>query len=119
MGVAALKLSARDDDDDDDDDEGVRGGEGKRGGGEKAARVKQREVDEAFELFVGEGRGGGDGGGVITMETLRQVARVLKEDVSEEVLRDMVLEANGGKGVRAGVGRGKFGEVMRRAGVLR
>lgn len=53
------------------------------------------------------------------MSTLKRVAAVLKEDVDEKVLRDMILEANGGKGVRVGVGRAEFGEVMRRAGVLR
>ncbi|KAL8753856.1 MAG: hypothetical protein Q9184_005296 [Pyrenodesmia sp. 2 TL-2023] len=91
VGVAALKLGARDEGD------------------------KQGEVDEAFRLFLGEGRGED----VITMATLKRVATVLKEDVDEKVLRDMILEANGGKGVRVGVGREQFGEVMRRAGVLR
>ncbi|KAL8916012.1 MAG: hypothetical protein Q9208_008743 [Pyrenodesmia sp. 3 TL-2023] len=91
VGVAALKLGARDEGD------------------------KQGEVDEAFELFLGEGRGED----VITIATLKRVAAVLKEDVDEKVLRDMVLEANGGRGVRAGVGRTEFGEVMRRAGALR
>ncbi|KAI4126859.1 MAG: hypothetical protein LQ338_003532 [Usnochroma carphineum] len=102
VGVAALKLSSRDDSE------------------------RQDEIDEAFRLFLGEGRGrreGGEGSGaeedVITMSTLKRVAAVLKEDVDEKVLRDMILEANGGKGVRVGVGRAEFGEVMRRAGVLR
>lgn len=39
--------------------------------------------------------------------------------VTEEVLRDMILEANGGAGVGAGVGKGEFDGVMRRAGVWR
>lgn len=65
-------------------------------------------------------RGDGDGrGDVITVQTLKRVAKVLKEDVDEKVLRDMILEANGGAGVRRGVGRGEFGEVMGRAGVLK
>lgn len=78
-------------------------------------------------MFLGEGnglRGGGGAGGtgneeVITIKTLKKVAEVLKEDVDEKVLRDMILEANGGRGVRQGVGKEEFGEVMRRAGVLR
>ncbi|KAI4170594.1 MAG: hypothetical protein LQ343_004826 [Gyalolechia ehrenbergii] len=103
FGVAALKFSSRDEGD------------------------KQAEIDEAFALFLGEGnglRGGGGAGGtgneeVITIKTLKKVAEVLKEDVDEKVLRDMILEANGGRGVRQGVGKEEFGEVMRRAGVLR
>ena len=76
-------------------------------------------------MFLGEGKKGGrktgeddddEGEGIITMQTLKRVAKVLKEDVDEKVLRDMILEANGGAGVRKGVGRREFGEVMRRAG---
>jgi hydroxyacylglutathione hydrolase len=47
------------------------------------------------------------------------VAAVLKEDVDEEVLRDMILEANGGVGVARGVGEEEFDGVMRSAGVWR
>ncbi|KAL8728823.1 MAG: hypothetical protein Q9166_005140 [cf. Caloplaca sp. 2 TL-2023] len=102
LAVAALKLNSRD-------------------GGEED---REAEIDEAFRLFLGEGKGmrGGDGEAgeeVITIQTLKKVAKVLKEDVDEKVLRDMILEANGGVGVRKGVGRGEFGEVMRRAGVLK
>lgn len=43
----------------------------------------------------------------------------MREDVGEELLRDMVLEGNGGTGVERGVGRGEFDDVMRRAGVWR
>ena len=55
------------------------------------------------------------------MNTLRRVARELKMDgeVGEAVLRDMILEANGGSGVGAGVGRDQFEGVMRRAGVFK
>jgi hypothetical protein len=52
------------------------------------------------------------------MSHLRRVARELKEDVSEEVLRDMILEANGGASVARGVKREEFEGVMRRAGVF-
>ena len=47
---------------------------------------------------------------------MKTVARALKEDVDEEVLRDMILEANGGAGVGKGVERDEFEGVMRRAG---
>ncbi|KAL8889095.1 MAG: hypothetical protein Q9192_006073, partial [Flavoplaca navasiana] len=107
VAVAALKLNAQSSNDDNEE--------------EKAA-----EIEEAFQLFLGEGKKGGrktgegdEGEGVITMQTLKRVAKVLKEDVDEKVLRDMILEANGGAGVRKGVGRREFGEVMRRAGVLK
>jgi Ca2+-binding EF-hand superfamily protein len=75
------------------------------------------EVEKAWRLFVK----GGDGGGEqrITMQTLRRVARELKEDVDEQVLRDMIAEANGGLGVREGVRLMEFEGVMRRAGVFR
>ncbi|KAB5563200.1 Las1-like protein [Coniochaeta sp. 2T2.1] len=75
----------------------------------------QEEVDDAFKLFTGaEGEGG-----KITLAHLKRVAAVLKEEVDEGVLRDMILEANGGAGVGVGVGREEFEGVMRRAGVWR
>ncbi|KAM0285992.1 hypothetical protein ACHAQH_001181 [Verticillium albo-atrum] len=89
LAIAALKLHARADDD----------------------GAREAEVDEAFRLFSG-----GRGEGVITLGDLKRVAAVLKEDVDESVLRDMVLEANAGAGVQVGVGRTEFEEVMRRAG---
>ncbi|KAL2760540.1 hypothetical protein ACRALDRAFT_2024498 [Sodiomyces alcalophilus JCM 7366] len=55
--------------------------------------------------------------GVITLGDLKRVAAVLKEDVGDDVLRDMILEANAGAGVQAGVAREEFEDVMRRAGV--
>jgi hypothetical protein len=73
-----------------------------------------QEVDEAFSLFTA---GGGED--KITIATLKRVARALKEDVSEELLRDMILEANGGSGVGKGVEKDEFEGVMRRAGVWR
>jgi Ca2+-binding EF-hand superfamily protein len=80
-----------------------------------------QEVDEAFDLFTQGGNHGGNAGeeGKITMATLQRVAKLLKEDVSEELLRDMILEANGGSGVGKGVQRDEFEAVMRRAGVWR
>ena len=53
------------------------------------------------------------------MATLKGVAKALKEDVDEDVLRDMIIEANGGAGVGMGVERDEFESVLRRAGVWR
>ncbi|KAK1729941.1 beta-lactamase-like protein [Colletotrichum acutatum] len=94
-----------------------------RGGGE----ARRREVEEAFGLFTGAGAGAGGSSAsasagqrdVITIADLKRVAAVLREDVKDEVLRDMILEANGGAGVGKGVRRDEFEEVMRRAGVWR
>lgn len=150
MAVAALQLSVVDSEDEEDDDDGDDGadndddddGDGyaissrkdaasydtRRSKGKGKAKAKAnnrstsgREIDEAFRLFVGGGRGEGndDREYVITMGALRRVARELKEDVAEGVLRDMILEANGGVGVGKGVRRGEFEAVMRRAGVFR
>ncbi|KAK4181446.1 hypothetical protein QBC36DRAFT_306236 [Triangularia setosa] len=73
------------------------------------------EVDEAFGLFTNKGSN------AITLANLKRVARLLKmeEEVSEEVLKDMILEANGGAGVGKGVRREEFEAVLRRAGVWR
>ncbi|KAK1831557.1 Las1-like protein [Podospora conica] len=98
VGVCALKLQAREPPSD---------------------AAHEAEVDEAFALFAGAG-GGGGAQKVITLGQLKRVAALLRaEDVSEEVLRDMILEANGGAGVGKGVGRDEFDGVMRRAGVWR
>ncbi|KLJ06757.1 hypothetical protein EMPG_17751 [Blastomyces silverae] len=70
------------------------------------------EVEHAYRLFT---RGTV---GPISVAHLRRVARDLKEDVSEELLRDMVREANGGDGLHAGVSLEQFREVMVRAGVF-
>ncbi|KAI1214906.1 calmodulin [Annulohypoxylon truncatum] len=92
VAICALKLHARS------------GG----GGGPDAD-----EVDEAFRLFTG-GNGGEDA--KLTLAHLKRVAMTLKQDVDEALLKDMILEANGGAGVGKGVGRAEFEEVMRRAG---
>ncbi|KAI9898311.1 hypothetical protein N3K66_006671 [Trichothecium roseum] len=83
---------------------------------------RDAELAEAFRLFTnGAGSGSGEGGdgGPITLAHLRRVAAVLKEDVDEEVLKDMILEANGGAGVARGVRLDEFDQVMRSAGVWR
>ncbi|ROW06191.1 hypothetical protein VMCG_04519 [Cytospora schulzeri] len=108
VAICALKLHARD----------------------QTSETHVSEVDEAFSLFTGTGTTGGGGGGgasqqqqqqssVITMAHLRRVAAVLKEEVDDDLLRDMILEANGGAGVGRGVKKGDFENVMRRAGVWR
>ena len=90
VGICGLKLSQK-------------GGEG----------VSEKEVEDAFRLFASGGEE------TITLAMLKRVARLLKEDVDEQVLKDMVLEANGGAGVGKGVARDEFEGVMRRAGVWR
>ncbi|KAI9687788.1 MAG: hypothetical protein M1822_001868 [Bathelium mastoideum] len=92
VAVAALKLHARD--------------------SNSSTEEREAEVAAAFRLFTG-----GEGE-VITLAHLRRVARELREEVDERVLRDMIVEANGGEGVGRGVGVGEFEGVMRRAGVF-
>jgi Ca2+-binding EF-hand superfamily protein len=71
------------------------------------------EVDDAYQLFT---RGGN---GPISLNHLRRIARELKEDsVGDELLKDMILEANGGAGLSAGVTLEQFHDVMTRAGVF-
>lgn len=78
-----------------------------------------QEVDEAFSLFTGQ-RPSSSQNQVITLAHLKRVAKVLKEEnVSDDLLRDMILEANGGAGVGRGVRKDEFDNVLRRAGVWR
>ena len=93
LSVAALKLRSKDGQEDDEQ--------------------KAQEAEEAYRLFTGGTEG------PIGLAQLRRVARVLREDVPEEVLKDMILEANGGAEIARGVGREEFREVMTRAGVFR
>ncbi|KAI1076257.1 calmodulin [Whalleya microplaca] len=102
LAICALKLHARDDND----------------GGPESSEAHRAEVDEAFRLFAGDG-GGGSGSGsndTLTLAHLKRVAMTLKQDVDDALLKDMILEANGGAGVGRGVARSEFEEVMRRAG---
>ena len=49
------------------------------------------------------------------------MARELKEDVSDDILSDMILEANGLHGkeaLRRGVDIAEFEQVMKKAGVF-
>ncbi|PVH99436.1 EF-hand superfamily Ca2+-modulated protein [Periconia macrospinosa] len=88
--------------------------------GEGAGQYREsnaQEVQAAFRLFTH------GGAGPITLAHLRRVAKELKEDVPDSVLRDMILEANGGvkgkgKGKDVGsVGIEEFESVMKRAGI--
>lgn len=98
MAICALKMHARD-----------------RTGG-----AHEQEVDEAFSLFTNNGAGdAAPAVPAITMAHLRRVAATLKEEVGDDLLRDMILEANGGAGVGKGVNKDEFEGVMRRAGVWR
>ncbi|KAK8157312.1 EF-hand superfamily Ca2+-modulated protein [Phyllosticta citrichinensis] len=114
-GYAAVLMHEREaqggDGDGDDDD-----AEYNEGDGEGA--VNRREVREAYRLF----KGAGQAQGPITVADLKRVARELREDVDDDTLWDMVLEANGEARGKAGVAKGvtleEFESVMRRAGVF-
>jgi Ca2+-binding EF-hand superfamily protein len=88
VAVAALKLHAKHNDPD----------------------AMNEEVLKAYKLFTKDQERD------ITLTDLRRIARELREDVPESVLKDMIREATGG-GV-GGVGMEDFEGVMRRAGVL-
>lgn len=72
------------------------------------------EVQAAYRLFTHGGPG------PITLAHLRRVAKELREEVPDELLKDMIREANGGmnsKGNPGGVGLDEFESVMKRAGL--
>jgi Ca2+-binding EF-hand superfamily protein len=72
------------------------------------------EVQDAYNLFTN------NTSGPISLAHLRRVARLLKEEVSDDVLKDMLVEANGETrdGWKRGVGVEDFEGVMKRAGVF-
>jgi Ca2+-binding EF-hand superfamily protein len=72
------KEAGSDEDMDDDDDSNFQG------------ESNAEEVSAGYQLFTH------GGAGPITLGHLRRVAKELREDVPDEVLRDMILEANGG-----------------------
>ncbi|KAJ5279236.1 pisatin demethylase [Penicillium angulare] len=89
VSVAAAKLRSRDDD------------------------SMAAEVDDAYNLFTKGSTG------PISLGHLRRIARELKEDsVDDNLLKDMIMEANGGAGLNAGVTLEQFHDVMSRAGVF-
>lgn len=88
VAIAALKLHARHDDPD----------------------AQNEEAERAYALFTrGQERD-------ITINDLRRVAKELREDVPENVLKDMIREATGGG--LGGVNMEDFEGVMTRAGVF-
>ncbi|KAL2413539.1 hypothetical protein ABEF95_002057 [Exophiala dermatitidis] len=81
----------------------------------KTDETRAEEVETAFNLFH-PGQAAAEQ--VIRLQDLRAVAKLLKEDVSDDVLKAMILEANGGKGVGRGVNMEDFRAIMTRAGVF-
>ena len=113
------------------EDEGTARSEGKGKGKARAKPSKQErdqaEIDHAFALFTtqiptsGKFEPGPQEGKRITLADLKRVARELREDVDESVLKMMMQEANGAEGnaaIISGVGRDEFEAVMKRAGVF-
>ncbi|KXT10625.1 hypothetical protein AC579_6626 [Pseudocercospora musae] len=78
--------------------------------GEADEERQQEEVDKAYALFVnGQDR-------PITIADLKRISKELREDVPDNVLKDMIREATGGS--LGGVSKENFESVMRRAGVF-
>ena len=80
----------------------------------RSEEEQRDEVEAAFKLFTS-----GSSDGKITFATLRRVAKELKENTDDQLLKDMIQEANGGAGIGQGVDMDQFEGVMRRAGVLK
>lgn len=110
ISYAAIAIHSKDEDEDEDN-------EGDEDNDEENyhSESNQEEVRAAFRLFTHGAPG------PITLAHLRRVAKELKEDVPDDVLMDMIREANGGvkgKGKDVGsVGEEEFESVLRRAGV--
>lgn len=120
----------------DDDAPSTRGGKaGKTGKNQKSTKQQQQqsEIDHAFALFTtpvsqlgtstakGKGKAGSEETRPITLADLKRVARELREEVDDKVLKLMIEEANGqagAGGLARGVGREDFEGVMKRAGVF-
>ncbi|KAF2453641.1 hypothetical protein BDY21DRAFT_355616 [Lineolata rhizophorae] len=117
LELAAIYLNQQErDPEDQSSEEGINS----RVSSREATRIP-REAYEAFELFKHGNRG------PITLSHLRKVARELREEISDDILKDMILEANGGvrddntrtRGeVERGVQLEDFVSVMCRAGVF-
>lgn len=115
-----------DDEEEDEDEEPVTKRKPKGKGKGKARAISEDSEDqraniaEAFALFTR-----GTGGGAITIAHLRRIAKDLKQEIDDQQLKDMILEANGGIEANGGAGdwrRGvtieEFEHVMKRAGVF-
>lgn len=103
LSYAAIAMHTKDEGSEDDDDE------------EFQAESNAEELSAAYRLFTHGGTG------PITIAHLRRVARELREDVPDDVLKDMILEANSGVKGRGkdigGVSLEEFESVMKRAGL--
>jgi Ca2+-binding EF-hand superfamily protein len=103
LAYTAIAMHTKEDGSEEDEDE------------EFHVESNTEEVSAAYRLFTH------GGSGPITMAHLKRVAKELREDVPDDVLKDMILEANGGvkgKGGHAGgVSLEEFEEVMKRAGL--
>ncbi|KAF2434067.1 calmodulin [Tothia fuscella] len=73
-----------------------------------------QEVQDSYNLFTANKPG------PITLVHLRRICALLKEEVDDQLLKDMLAEANGEgrEGWRRGVNLDAFEDVMRRAGVF-
>ncbi|RPB23615.1 EF-hand [Terfezia boudieri ATCC MYA-4762] len=71
-------------------------------------RDEQAELERAYRLFTN------NTDGPITIFDLKRIARELKENVTDEQLTDMLMEASGGMTVNLN----EFEGVMKRAGAL-
>jgi hypothetical protein len=85
-------------------------------GQKSKGKAKEDSMYEAFRLFTHGSNG------PITIQHLRAVAREIRaeNDVDDDMLKAMILEANGGTGeagVREGVPWENFAKIMRRAGI--
>lgn len=106
FGYAAIAMHAQQPGSDDEED-------GDQGESQDEGSVE--EINAAYRLFTHGAPG------PITLAHLRRVAKELREDVTDDVLKDMILEANGGvqgKGRDVGgVSLEEFASVMKRAGL--
>lgn len=103
LSYAAIAMHTKEDGDEEDEDE------------EYQAESNVEELSAAYRLFTH------GGAGPITLAHLRRVAKELREDVPDDVLKDMILEANGGVKGRGrdvgGVTLEEFESIMKRAGL--
>jgi Ca2+-binding EF-hand superfamily protein len=106
LSYAAIAIHSKEQGSDEDEDED---------GDDYQGESNAEEVSAAYQLFTHGAPG------PITLGHLRRVAKELREDVPDDVLKDMILEANGGvKGQGkdvGGVSLEDFESVMKRAGL--
>ncbi|KAF1828873.1 EF-hand [Decorospora gaudefroyi] len=104
LSYAAIAMHSKEQGSDEDDEDE-----------EYQTESNPEEVSAAYQLFTH------GAAGPITLAHLRRVAKELREEVPDDVLKDMILEANGGvhgKGKDVGgVSLEEFESVMKRAGL--